>query len=211
MQITPAIFEKDYKEVILKLDMLRGVGVKTVQIDVCDNEFAAGTSFPLEMLNNYEFALEFVWEVHLMVKEPIKWLEKCREIGALRVYGHVEKMSDQHMFLETAHEMGFEAGLAYDINTPLHEDFPLEVDGIILLARKAGFERAKFDNKVFEKIKIAKKLQEENGIPFSIAVDGGVEEENIVMLKESGINEVNCSHIVFNGNVYENLARLKSL
>ncbi len=211
MQITPAIFEKDYQEVEKKLDRLREAGVKTVQIDVCDGEFSPGKSFDLALLNNYQFGLEFVWEIHLMVKSPIKWLEKCREIGALRVYGQIEMMEDQHVFLETAHEMGFEAGLAFDIDTPLHEDFPLDVDGIILMARKAGFETIKLDEKIFTKIEEALELQEKLGIPFSIAVDGGINEEHVPKLRASRVNEINCTHMVFEGNVAENLARLNSL
>jgi ribulose-phosphate 3-epimerase len=211
MQITPAIFEKDYGEVEKKLDVLKEAGVKTVQIDVCDDKFSPGESFDLSLLNNYQFALEFVWEIHLMVDEPVKWLEKCREIGALRVYGQVEKMADRLGFLNTAHEMGFEAGLAFDIDTPLDEENLLELDGIIMLARKAGFEPKKLDEKIFEKIKIATDLQEKLGIPFSIAIDGGIEEEHIARLRDAGVDEVNCTHIIFEGNVIENLARLKSI
>lgn len=211
MQIVPAIFEKDYGEVEKKLDRLREAGIKTVQIDMCDGVFAEGKTFNLEELNNYSFAPEFVWEIHLMVNEPIKWLEKCREIGALRVYAQVEMMQNQQDFLDAAHDMGFEVGLAYDIDTPLHEDFPIEVDGIILMGRKAGFEPRVLSEKVFAKIYAAKKLQEDLGVPFSIAIDGGVEEKDILKLKETGINEVNCTHIVFDGNVADNLRRLNSI
>jgi len=211
MQIVPAIFEKDYKVVVEKLNLLRESGVKTVQIDVCDGEFSEGRSFDLEMLNDYEFALEFVWEVHLMVKEPIKWLEKCKEVGVLRVYGQVEMMSDAEKFLETAHEMGFEAGLAFDIETTLPEELPMDTDGIILLARKAGFEAKPFEEKVYIKIEEAKKIQDDMGIPFTIAVDGGIEEKHLGKLREIGVNEANCTHLVFDGNVSENLQRLNNL
>ncbi len=178
--------EKDTVAAKNRLDSLRGKSA-TVQIDVTDGQFCEGKSFPLEDLVGYEYASEFVWEVHLLVKEPIKWLAKCQEIGALRVIGQIEIMSDPVAFLEAAHEMGFEAGLAFDTKTPL-VDIPIDCDDVLLMSRKAGFMDAEFDEIVFDKIKLAKQLQEEMGIPFRIGVDGGISPDKLVKLEEAGID-----------------------
>lgn len=180
--------EKDTKAALDRLDKLCGKST-TVQVDVMDGQFCDGKTFTLEDLFAYEKAGEFVWEIHLLVKEPIKWLGKCQELGALRVIGQVEMMSSPASFLETAHDLGFEAGLAFDINTPI-TNIPLDCDDVLLMSRKAGFEEMPFDERVWDKIKQTKQIQMKMGIPFRIGVDGGIVKEKIEKLEDAGVDAV---------------------
>lgn len=188
MQIIATVMEKDTKAALDRLDKLCGKST-TVQVDVMDGQFCDGKTFTLEDLFAYEKAGEFVWEIHLLVKEPIKWLGKCQELGALRVIGQVEMMSSPASFLETAHDLGFEAGLAFDINTPI-TNIPLDCDDVLLMSRKAGFEEMPFDERVWDKIKQTKQIQMKMGIPFRIGVDGGIVKEKIEKLEDAGVDAV---------------------
>lgn len=210
MQIIPAIYEEKDKEVFEKLDQLKDVA-NTVQIDVCDGKFCEGKTFKLEKLNDYPFRENFVWEVHLMVENPISFLEECAKAGVLRVFGQIEKMEDPVLFLEKAHDLGFEAGLAFDIDTPLSGDLPLALDSILLMGRKAGKNSNELSEELWGKINQAKDLQEKLGVPFTIAVDGGVEEKHIESLKEAGVDVVYSTHLIFEGNVAENYKRLMEI
>lgn len=155
-----------------------------IQIDVCDNVFAPGKTFELELISKISFNTDDVlWDVHLMVKEPIDWIEKCLFIGANRIIGQVEMMSDREKFVRTVKDEGLEVGLAFDIETPV-EKVPEETDEILLMGRKAGFGEYPLDEKIFNKIKIAKKFKK------TIAIDGGANLDNIEKLKKLGVDIV---------------------
>jgi len=208
MQIIPAILEKNFDQAWIKIRQVKDFS-KWVQIDVIDSKFSFGKTFELELLNNNPEETEnILWDIHLMVEEPINWIEKCNFVGALRIIGQVEKMSDRESFVNQIKDLGIDAGLAMDIDTKIG-DIPKETDLVLLMGRKSGFETQPVDNKIFEKIKELVKIRNESGYRFLIAVDGGVNEDNIKSFNQSGIDIVYCTGAIFNGMVKDNLEKLK--
>lgn len=208
MQIIPAILEKDFNQAWNKIRQVKDLS-KWVQIDVIDSKFSYGKTFELELLNdNPEETENTLWDIHLMVEEPINWIEKCNFVGALRIIGQVEKMTDREKFVDEVKNLGIDVGLAMDIDTEIGE-IPKETDLILLMGRKSGFESRPIDNRVFEKIKQLVKIKKENDYKFLIAVDGGVNEDNIKHFAESGVDIVYCTGAIFNGMVEDNLEKLK--
>ena len=210
MQIIPTILEKDFNKAKDNLGLLKDL-TSWIQIDVVDGVFAEGKSFELELLTSPELNVDdFLFDIHLMVKEPIKWIEKCLFANANRVIGQVEMMSDREEFVDKAVETGMEVGLAFDIETEV-EDIPMETDIVLLLGRKAGFGDFKFEPKVLEKVKFLRDLKEKKGMKFKIAIDGGINFENILSIKKAGVEIAYCGKAVFDGNVKENLEKLKNI
>lgn len=208
MQIIPAILEKNFDLAWNKIRQVKDIS-KWVQIDVIDGKFNFGKTFELELLNNnLEETENTLWDIHLMVEEPINWIEKCNFVGALRIIGQVEKMSDREEFVNEVKNLGIDVGLAFDIDTEI-ADIPKETDLVLLMGRKSGFDSIPMNNKVFEKIKELIKIRNENGYKFLIAVDGGVNLENIKHFSESGTDIVYCTGAIFNGMVEDNLEKLK--
>jgi ribulose-phosphate 3-epimerase len=155
MQIIPTILEKNFsvaKDKILRVKNL----VKWVQVDVIDGYFSNGKTFELELINSIEGVENILWETHLMVKDPIKWIRKSIFINASRIIGQVEMMPNINDFVKKVKDEGLEAGLAIDIETPIIE-VPEETNLVLLLSRKAGFEPFPFDEKIYKKINPASK------------------------------------------------------
>jgi ribulose-phosphate 3-epimerase len=195
MQIIPTVTEKDFYKAEARILAVSRLS-RWIQVDVIDNIFTPGLSFSLELINKLDFATEnLLWDVHLLVKEPADWIEKCLFIGASRIAGQVEMMKDREMFVKTVRDEGLEAGLAFDIETEVKE-IPPETNLVILMGRKAGFGVFDMDSKVFEKIKILKEINDEREQNFLIAVDGGVSVDNIDNLKDAGVD------VVYSGGNY---------
>lgn len=195
MQIIPTVTEKDFYKAEERI-----VGIaqysRWIQIDVFDNIFAPGLSFSLELINKLDFATEnLLWDVHLLVREPFDWIEKCLFIGASRIVGQVEMMKDRELFIRTVRDEGLEAGLAFDIETEVKE-IPPETNLVILMGRKAGFGVFDLDGRVVEKIKLLKNINMEREQKFLVAVDGGVNLENVNNLKEAGVD------VIYSGGNY---------
>jgi ribulose-phosphate 3-epimerase len=206
MQIIPTILEKNFsvaKDKILRVKNL----VKWVQVDVIDGYFSNGKTFELELINSIEGVENILWETHLMVKDPIKWIRKSIFINASRIIGQVEMMPNINDFVKKVKDEGLEAGLAIDIETPIIE-IPEETNLVLLLSRKAGFESFPFEEKIYKKIVDLNKQRIDRGLTFKIGIDGGVNQMNIKKLEDSGADIAYCGTSVFGGNVEDNLKKL---
>ena len=103
-----------------------------------------------------------LWETHLMVNDPIKWVEKSMFVNASRMIGHVEMMPDREAFVKRVKDEGAEAGLAFDVDTEV-ENIPKETDLVLLMSRKVGFGSFPFDERIYERIKKAVEIREKIG------------------------------------------------
>ncbi|HOY61181.1 MAG TPA: hypothetical protein PK045_01600 [Candidatus Woesebacteria bacterium] len=180
MEIIPTILEKDFDLAENRFSQIKNLS-SWIQIDVVDNVFTPGKSFELELISKFNQIYSSLWDIHLMVKEPINWLKKCLFVDASRIYGQVEMMSNRELFVTEAKNLGLEVGLAFDIETPV-DNIPSECDLILLMARPAGFGSYSLDKNIFQKITKAKKLGKK------IAIDGGVTPDNFPQIKQSGVD-----------------------
>jgi len=207
MIVIPTILEKDFARAEIKIKLIKDKS-RWMQIDVIDGYFTDGKTFELELLNKIGKEIQSnLLEIHLLVKEPIKWVEKCNFVGANRIIGQVEMMSSKDEFVEKIKEVGLEAGLAFDIETEI-EEIPKETDLILLMGRKSGFQNAEFDEKIYEKIKKLVKIRKNKKMEFEIGIDGGIDEEIIKKLKITGVEIAYCGGAIFNGNVNDNWEKL---
>ncbi|HWS48427.1 MAG TPA: hypothetical protein VN174_00065 [Candidatus Methanoperedens sp.] len=188
MEIIPTILEKDFSLAESRFLKLKNIS-PWIQIDVTDNIFVPGKSFELELVSKLETHTT-LWDIHLMVKDPIKWIKKCLFVDASRIYGQVEMMSDRDKFITEVKNAGLEAGLAFDIDTPI-DNIPEECDIILLMGRPAGFGSYPLDEKIYQKIIDAKKFGKK------ISLDGGVSLENFSKLKDSGLDIIYSGHSYF--------------
>jgi len=155
-----------------------------IQVDVSDNKFTKGKTFELELLSKLDINTNnILWDIHLMVNEPINWIEKCMFVGASRIIGQVEMMEDREKFVNMIKNEGLEAGLAFDVETEI-DDIPKETDVILIMGRKAGFEHRDLDLNVFNRIDSAVKFKK------LIGIDGGANKKYIDLLEKAGVNIV---------------------
>jgi len=194
MEIIPTVLEKGLISAENRFSQIKNLS-SWIQIDVTDNVYVPGKSFELELVSKFEQTNSTLWDIHLMVKEPINWIKKCLFIDATRIYGQVEMMSDREKFVTEVKNAGLEVGLAFNINTPIN-NIPAECDLILLMGRVAGFGTYPLDEKIYQKIIDAKKFGKK------IALDGGVNPKNISKLKSSGLD------IIYSGQSYLDLISL---
>lgn len=210
MIIVPTILEQQFELASIKIRLIKNK-TRWIQVDVIDGVFLKEKTFETELLKKLEKELENnLLEAHLMVKEPIKWVEKCNFVGITRVIGQVEMMSSREEFVEKVKDVGMEAGLAIDIDTEIGE-IPKETDLVLLMGRKTGFGIKEIDKNIYKKIKELIKIRDKEDLDFEIGVDGGITLEEIDKIKKTGINIAYCGGAIFNGMVDDNWEKLVSL
>jgi ribulose-phosphate 3-epimerase len=202
--IIPGILEKDWAEIEKKIELIKGFA-RTIHIDIIDGKFAPKSTF-IDPKPFAKYTNDFLFEVHLMVEEPINYLDSFAAAGFKRFLGHVEKMSSQEDFVAKAELLG-EVGLALDVNTPLESlktDYE-DLDSILIMSVKAGLSGQVFIPEVLQK---ATKIRDI--FPIPIEIDGGINDLTIVEAKNAGVERFITTSFLFSGNLAVNYQKLVS-
>lgn len=205
MQIIPGILEKDLSLIEAKIESVKSFA-NTIHIDLIDGKFASNTTF-MDPSPFSKYSKDFNLEVHLMVENPLQYLESFANAGFRRFIGHIEKMENLDEFIAKGQTLG-EVGLALDLDTNIdkinisYDDLDL----VLLMGAKAGDSGEEFNPQILEKIK---SLRLETVIP--IEVDGGVNDKTIVDIRNAGAQRVVTTSFLFNGNPIANFETLTKL
>lgn len=200
--ILPGILEKDWSAIEKKIQLVKPF-VKAIHIDLLDGKFAPNTSF-LHPAPFAKYTHDLFFELHMMVFNPIKYLQPFADAGFRRFIGHIEMMPDQVTFVAKAERIG-EAVLAIDTPTDTSAiKVPLiDLDGLLVMTVKAGFSGQKF---MPENLKKVKKLRSKTEIP--IEIDGGVNDEHLKMALKHGVNRFVATSFLFKSDTPEERYRL---
>lgn len=214
IQIIPAVLTNDsdkLKEMFARLENVCSTSpglIDRVQIDIIDGVYADNKTVEPDVLVDIDtnFKLDF----HLMVKEPVNWVEKCVNAGANRIIGQIEMMSDQVEFVGKVQEVGALIGLAIDLDTPTSKLDPVilnNLDVVLVMSVRAGFGGQEFDPSIFEKLDKLDEIRVRDDTPFRICVDGGIAPGNIRDLKRGLVDEVAMGRRLFKGSIDDNIKR----
>lgn len=205
MVIIPAILEKNWDEIEKKLEICKFLS-RDVHIDFIDGKFTDNISF-VDPEPFIKYSSIFDFEAHLMVEEPVQYLDRLAKNGFKKFIGHIEKMSDQVEFVVKGQERGF-VGLGIDLETDIKElKVNLEdLDQILLMAVKAGRSGQEFDSKIFEKIKSLRSRY--LGV---VEIDGGINDKTLVECRNAGANQFCVTSFLFKENPKYQFELLKNL
>ncbi len=218
VEVIPSILTKNPQELRNLIGKVETV-VERVQIDIIDGVFADNRTIDPLALRKVETNLDL--DFHLMVKEPINWIEKCASSGAdkrslrsgdLRIIGHIEQMSSQVDFVGKVQEVGASIGLAIDLETKVSElDATIlnNLDVVLVMSVAAGFGGQKFEPKALEKISELNEARARDDTPYRICIDGGVTIDNIRKVVKNGVEEVAIGRRLFKKEVGENIEKFK--
>lgn len=191
-EVIPGILEKDWETIEKKIEMIRPFS-RSVHVDILDGKFAQNTTF-LDPRPFAKYTKEMVFELHMMVDNPLQYLQPFADAGFRRFLGHIEKMPDQVEFVAKAQALG-EVGLAIDGPTPIEKiAVPYEdLDCMLIMTITAGFSGQSFNPAHLEKVK---KIHEKAEY-LTIEVDGGINDKTIVTAKDSGVNRFVSTSFLF--------------
>lgn len=200
MEAIPGILEKEWVEIERKINLVKPFA-KTIHIDIIDGKFAANSTF-LDPSPFAKYTKDIFFEAHLMVEEPIQYLEPFGSVGFRRFLGHIEKMPDQAEFIAQAQLLG-EVGLAIDAPTPIEAlEVPLDdLDCLLIMAVKAGESGQAFVPKYLKKVGMLrhsmKQVQDMVWHDMKIEVDGGISDTTIVEAKNAGATRFVADSFIF--------------
>jgi len=191
-EILPGILEQSWDEIEKKLQLAQTFA-QTVHIDIIDGVFVNNKTF-LEPSPFTPYATNLQLELHMMVRNPIEYVEPFAKAGFTRFLGHIEMMEDQQKFVSYTKQFG-EAGLALDGPTEISDiKVPLSSLDCVLVytSHQVGFSGPAFLPERLEKIK---RIREETKKP--IEVDGGITDTTLPLAKDAGATRFTTTSFLF--------------
>jgi len=205
--LSPSILAADFTKLGEQIKKVENAGGDWLHVDVMDGLFVPSISFGMPVIESIRPASNLFFDVHLMVQEPIRYIDEFKRVGADLITIHAEACEDIEATIAKIRENGCKVGISISPDTPVSvlEPWVKKVDMILLMSVHPGFGGQKFIPETMEKIRAARKLINEQNPSCDLEVDGGIHLGNVKEVMEAGINVVVAGTAVFRGNIKENM------
>ena len=213
MILSPSILAADLSRLGEQIRQLDEANVPYVHIDVMDGLFVPSISFGFPIIESIRPLTKRVFDVHLMIQEPIRYVEQFAKAGADIITVHLEACSDVTATLTAIRNAGCKVGLTIKPGTPIETVYPYlpDVDMVLIMTVEPGFGGQKFMPDMVEKIVALKAKLAQEQLQVDIQVDGGINPQTVPVVLEAGANVIVAGTAVFRGDVKENVAGLEAL
>lgn len=211
--LSPSILAADFKVLGQEMKKTEENGAAYIHFDVMDGMFVPSISFGMPVLASIHDATEQFMDAHLMVQEPIRYVEAFQKAGADYVTVHLEACEDVKTTLDKIHACGMKAGLAVNPETDVKELVPYleDVEMILIMSVQPGFGGQKFIPESLDKIREVRAMLNEKNLETDIQADGGIYVENVREVLDAGANVIVAGSAVFRGDAGENTAKFMEI
>ena len=212
-QLAPSILAAGFNCLGKQIRALEQGKIKFLHIDVMDGMFVPSISFGMPVIASLRKATDLFFDVHLMVQEPIRYIEEFRKAGADGITVHYEACKDLNATLGAIRDSGAKAAISICPDTPVSvvEPYLAQMDMILVMGVHPGFGGQTLIPETLDKIRQLQGIRKEKQFRYLIEIDGGVNQENLAEVVACGTDLVVAGTAVFRGNIEENIRRLKEV
>lgn len=210
--LAPSILAADFAVLGEQIKAVEKAGAKYLHFDVMDGMFVPSISFGMPVLQSIRKLSDMVYDVHLMIEKPERYVEVFAKYGADIITVHVETIENEEI-LKKIRSLGVKVGLSINPETPIERIFPyLEwIDMALVMTVHPGFGGQKYIKACTDKIRTLYNEINERALDVDIEVDGGLFSETIEEAVKAGANVIVAGSAVFNENPYESVKQLLSM
>lgn len=210
--LSPSILAADFNRLGEQIRCVRDNGAQALHFDVMDGLFVPSISFGMPVLASIRKETDMFLDVHLMIREPVRYVTEFAESGADLITVHYEACSDVKATLRAIAQTGAKVGMSIRPETPVSvlRPFLKSLDLVLIMSVNPGFGGQKLMEGTYDKLRDTRKLFAEvlgaesgDGVP-RLEVDGGVNTENVGALLRAGADTIVAGSAVFRGDIADN-------
>lgn len=203
VDIAPSLLSADFADLKSELKSIEEAGCTVLHYDVMDGHFVPNISFGADILHDVHQITNMELDVHLMISDPMFYVDRFIKAGASYISFHIEAMESvekTHELIKKIKEAGVKASIALNPGTSYEAVIPFldEIDMILVMSVQPGFGGQKFNPVAIDKIAALSKYKKEKG--FLIEVDGGINTTTIQDVRKAGCDLFVAGSAVFNQN-----------
>lgn len=213
IKIAPSILAADVTQLGNEIKKVEKAGAEYLHIDIMDGHFVPNLSFSADTVKGLRKLSDMVFDVHLMISEPQKYMKSFAEAGADIITVHCEAVDDLKKMAHEIHKLGVRAGVSVKPNTPIDKikDCISDFDLVLIMTVEPGFGGQSYMTDMNEKISQARKLIDELSPETDLEVDGGIGPDNIAIPVEAGANVIVAGSAIFRAeNAEEVICKMRS-
>ena len=207
--LSPSILAADFRNLGENITEAARAGAQYIHIDVMDGMFVPSISFGMPVISSIRGVTDRVFDVHLMVEDPDRYLDDFVKCGADILTVHAEACRHLDRTLEAIRSKGIKAGVALCPATPLNvlDYIWNKIDMVLLMTVNPGFGGQKYIPEMTEKIAKLRAEIGKRGLDIDIEVDGGINDRTIRTVLDAGANVCVAGSAVFGENIGENVKK----
>lgn len=209
-KLAPSILAADFANLGSEVVKVSEEGAQYIHLDVMDGVFVPSISFGFPVISAIRGCTKSIFDIHLMIVDPIRYIQTVAECGADLITFHYEACTDEQNVIDTIAEIrkcGCKVGIAIKPATEVEAVKPYLklVDMLLIMTVEPGFGGQKYMSEHTEKIRQARALITEMNLDTDIEVDGGIKLANVNEPVDAGANVIVAGTAIFNGDVRRNV------
>lgn len=212
--VAPSLLSADFGHLDRDLEMINRSSADWLHLDIMDGVFVPNISFGFPVLKSVATICRKPMDVHLMIVEPDKFIDRFAELGAMSLNVHYEACTHLHRTVQEIRRRGMKSAVTLNPATPLCvlDDIIEDIDMVLLMTVNPGFGGQKFIEHSIDKVKRLREMIDSRGLDTLIEVDGGVNFETGKRLVDAGVDVLVSGNTVFaSADPEATIRRLKSL
>lgn len=211
--LAPSILSADFNVLGEQIQTVAKAGAQYIHVDVMDGIFVPSISYGMPVIKSVRKSTDAVFDVHLMITEPVRYIRDFVDSGADIITVHVEACKDIDETIRDIKVCGVRAAVAINPETPVDKIMPYldDIDMALVMSVHPGFGGQKFIPDVLDKVRIIRSYYRDNNMDKDIEIDGGINFDNLPEVLEAGANVIVAGSSVYRGDAAANTKKFLEL